>query len=66
MGMFASGVTIVTVGRADGDPHGMTANAVMSVSLDPPLLAVAIDNRAYTNDLIRQERQSRYVPNWEI
>jgi flavin reductase (DIM6/NTAB) family NADH-FMN oxidoreductase RutF len=56
MGMFASGVTIVTVGAADGAPHGMTANAVMSVSLDPPLLAVAIDNRAYTNGLIRQER----------
>ena len=55
MGMFASGVTIVTVGTANGDPHGMTANAVMSVSLDPPLVAVAIDNRAYTNGLIRQE-----------
>lgn len=55
MGMFASGVTVITVGR-DGDVHGMTANAVMSVSLRPPLIAVAVDNRAYTNDLIRDVR----------
>jgi flavin reductase (DIM6/NTAB) family NADH-FMN oxidoreductase RutF len=55
MGMFASGVTIVTVGLPDG-PHGMTANAVMSVSLDPPLIAVAIDNRAFTNRLVGRER----------
>jgi flavin reductase (DIM6/NTAB) family NADH-FMN oxidoreductase RutF len=56
MGMFASGVTIVTVGLPDGEPHGMTANAVMSVSLEPPLIAVAIDNRAYTNGLVQQAR----------
>jgi flavin reductase (DIM6/NTAB) family NADH-FMN oxidoreductase RutF len=56
MGMFASGVTVVTVGLPDGSVHGMTANAVMSVSLDPPLVAVAIDNRAHTNGLVRSER----------
>jgi flavin reductase (DIM6/NTAB) family NADH-FMN oxidoreductase RutF len=56
MGMFASGVTIITVGLPDGHLHGMTANAVMSVSLDPPLIAVAIDNRAYTNGLVGSER----------
>ena len=54
--MFASGVTIITVGLPDGELHGMTANAVMSVSLDPPLIAVAIDNRAYTNELVGRER----------
>jgi len=56
MSMFASGVTIVTVGDPGGEPHGMTANAVMSVSLEPPLIAVAIDNRAHTNALIAQAR----------
>lgn len=41
---FATGVTVVTVG---GDqPHGMTANAVASVSLDPPLLLVCIKHDA--------------------
>jgi flavin reductase (DIM6/NTAB) family NADH-FMN oxidoreductase RutF len=56
MGMFASGVTVVTVGKEGGEPHGMTANAVMSVSLEPPLVAVAVDNRAYTNALIHEVR----------
>jgi flavin reductase (DIM6/NTAB) family NADH-FMN oxidoreductase RutF len=54
--MLASGVTVVTVGLGEGEPHGMTANAVMSVSLEPPLIAVAIDNRAHTNGLIARER----------
>jgi flavin reductase (DIM6/NTAB) family NADH-FMN oxidoreductase RutF len=53
--MFASGVTIVTVGLPEGEPHGMTANAVMSVSLEPPLIAVAIDNRAHTNTLVAEQ-----------
>lgn len=51
MGLFASGVTVVTVGDR-GVRHGMTANAVMSVSLRPPLLAIAVDDRSYTHDLI--------------
>ncbi|XLD92353.1 flavin reductase family protein [Polymorphospora sp. A560] len=53
MGLFATGVTVITVG--DGRVrHGMTASAVMSVSLRPPLLAVAVDTRAYTNQMIRR------------
>jgi flavin reductase (DIM6/NTAB) family NADH-FMN oxidoreductase RutF len=56
MGMFASWVTIVSVGGADCSRDGMPANAVMSVSLDTPLIAVAIDNHAYTNELIERER----------
>lgn len=53
MGLFATGVTVVTVG--DGAVrHGMTANAVMSVSLRPPLLAMAVDHRSYTNELLRR------------
>src|SRR5579859_2827722 len=45
MGRFATGVTVVTVGAAD-DMHGMTANAFLSVSLNPPLVLVSVDNRA--------------------
>ncbi len=44
-GRFATGVTVVLARRADG-PHGMTANAVASLSLAPPLLLVAVDKRA--------------------
>ena len=42
MGRFATGVTVMTA-RADGVPHGMTANAVSSVSLDPTLVLVCVD-----------------------
>lgn len=51
MGGFATGVAVITVSHQDR-LHGMTANAVMSVSLTPPLLAVAIDNNSHTNELI--------------
>ena len=39
---FATGVTIVSTTTKDGD-HGMTANAFMSVSLDPPLISISLD-----------------------
>jgi len=48
MGCFATGVTIVTVDQ-DGDVHGMTANAFCSVSLDPVLVLVCVDQRARTH-----------------
>src|SRR6476659_5590810 len=38
LGMFATGVTIVTAVTADGKPIGLTANSFNSVSLDPPLV----------------------------
>lgn len=37
-GLFATGVTVVTAIRPDGEPCGATANSFTSVSLDPPLL----------------------------
>jgi len=37
-GAFATGVTVVTAIRPDGEPLGVTANSFASVSLDPPLL----------------------------
>jgi flavin reductase (DIM6/NTAB) family NADH-FMN oxidoreductase RutF len=37
LGMFATGVTIVTTDSADG-PVGITANSFASLSLDPPLV----------------------------
>lgn len=41
MGNFATGCTVMTL---PGEPHGMTANAVSSVSLDPPLVLVCVDH----------------------
>ena len=51
IGLFATGVTIITT-RLGEMVHGMTANAVSSVSLDPTLLLVCIDRRARMHDLI--------------
>jgi flavin reductase len=45
MGLFATGVTVITAQVAD-EIHGMTANAVMSVSLEPLLLCVAVSRTA--------------------
>lgn len=42
-GQFASGVTVIASG-APGAVHGMTANAFMSVSLDPALILVSLKN----------------------
>lgn len=44
LGMFATGVTVITTLKG-GQVHGMTANAFMSVSLDPALVLVSIDRR---------------------
>lgn len=46
LGRFATGVTIVTLTLPDGQPAGMTANSLASVSLDPPLVLVCIDHAA--------------------
>jgi len=48
MGSFATGVTIITV-DLDGEVHGMTANAFASVSLDPLLVLVCVDQKARTH-----------------
>lgn len=45
MGLFATGVTVITTKDATGKPFGLTANAFSSLSLDPPLLLVCIDKK---------------------
>lgn len=40
MGHFATGVTVVSY-LCEGEARGMTANAFMSVSLDPPLALIS-------------------------
>lgn len=53
MGLFATGVTVVTT-RVGDEVHGMTANSVTSVSLDPLLVLVCVDNRARMRELIAE------------
>lgn len=49
MGLFATGVTVLTTRDDDGRPYGLTANAVTSLSLTPPLLLICIDKKAETH-----------------
>ena len=53
---FATGVTVVTTTVA-GRPAGMTASAVCSLSLDPVLQLVCIDNRQPTHEAIESSRR---------
>ncbi len=43
MGHFATGVTVITTIDKAGTPNGLTANAFMSLSLDPPLIVISVD-----------------------
>jgi len=48
MGCFATGVTVITTRDQGGRPYGLTANAVTSLSLEPPLLLICVDRKAET------------------
>jgi flavin reductase (DIM6/NTAB) family NADH-FMN oxidoreductase RutF len=60
IGQFATGVTVVTA--FDGDqPQGITVNALSSVSLDPPMVMIALDRRRFIVPAI--EATGRYAVN---
>ena len=48
LSQLAAGTSIVTTRGQDGYKLGLTATAVTSVSLDPPLALVCVDNRTRT------------------
>jgi flavin reductase (DIM6/NTAB) family NADH-FMN oxidoreductase RutF len=56
LGRFASGVTVLSV-EAEGKMHGMTANAFISVSLEPPLILVSLDNRSNMHRILPTVRR---------
>lgn len=43
MGNFLTGVSVVTT--SSGVPHGMTANSLTCLSLDPPMVLLCLDNQ---------------------
>ena len=43
LGRFATGVTVLTTRDREGQPVGMTASSLASVSLVPPLVSVCVD-----------------------
>ena len=56
MAGLASGVCVVTT-VSDGVPAGLTTTAVMSVSLDPPLVAVGVGRSSRTLAPLREARR---------
>ena len=53
LGMFATGVGLVTV-QAGTRIHGMTANAISSVSLEPPLVLACVGKTARLAGLVQE------------
>jgi flavin reductase (DIM6/NTAB) family NADH-FMN oxidoreductase RutF len=57
LAQFATGVTVVTAERAPGQVYGMTANSFTSVSLEPFLILVCVDQNCGVLPLIHQKRR---------
>lgn len=55
MGKFATGVTVIAT-DVEGDVHGMTANAFMSVSLSPKLVVISIGEKARILEKIKESQ----------
>ena len=55
MSRFASGVTIITT-RYEGIDYGLTASAVSSLSLDPPMLLICVNKTSNTQKAIAQSQ----------
>ncbi|GAA2673301.1 MULTISPECIES: flavin reductase family protein [Nonomuraea] len=61
LGMYATGVAVVTTALEDGRRAGVTVNSFTSVSLDPPLVLWCLSRRAPSADLFL--RAGRFVVN---
>ena len=61
LGMFATGVTIVTARAPDGRLVGLTANSFNSVSLTPPLVLWSLSQAATSMEAFR--KGSHYAVN---
>jgi flavin reductase (DIM6/NTAB) family NADH-FMN oxidoreductase RutF len=60
MGHFSTGVTVVTAVH-DGERFGTTASAVCSLSLEPPMLLVCMNETSHTGQAI--EADGRFAVN---
>ena len=48
LGMFPTGVAVVTARAVDGTLHGVTVNSFNSVSLDPPLVLFSLSRKLFS------------------
>jgi flavin reductase (DIM6/NTAB) family NADH-FMN oxidoreductase RutF len=56
MGLFATGVTVIAA-ESEGEIHGMTANAVTSVSLNPILVLACVNKQAMMADILSKKKE---------
>jgi len=61
MGMFASGLTVITTTDDNGEMTGSTVSAFSSLSLRPRLLLICLDKRSRTLEIVR--RTGRFAIN---
>jgi flavin reductase (DIM6/NTAB) family NADH-FMN oxidoreductase RutF len=57
MGSYPTGIIVLTAEREDRQVHGMTANTLTSVSLDPLLILVCIDQNARLLTYLKRRRR---------
>src|SRR3990172_820266 len=55
IGLFATGVTVIAA-ESEGEIHGMTANAVASLSLEPTLVLACVNKRALLGDILSRAK----------
>lgn len=55
MGHFPTGVTVVTTSHL-GVPAGLTVSSFVSLSLDPPLVLICVDNSSHTLEAFRESK----------
>ena len=59
---FPTGVSVVTTRTAEGEPYATTANALLSISLDPMLLLLSVATAGHTCANLR--REGRFAVNF--
>lgn len=57
MRRLAASVTIITSRDAEGAPHGMVASSVISVSMDPPSMLIAVNRSAGLYPILQRSRR---------
>jgi flavin reductase len=53
LGRFATGVAVVSFAQPGDAPRGVTVNSFTSVSLNPPLILIALQRTVPSHDLLR-------------
>ena len=56
-GKFPTGVSVITTVQKNGEVHGMAANGITAVSLDPPLVLACIGHQRNSYEIIQKTKR---------